>query len=70
MHLADHVDSGDGESEEGIEVAEEEPSQNEKRVGGKAKAEASHLGMARKDGSLSLANQEELALKLLSRKYA
>ena len=69
MHLADDGDSDDGQSAE--EANEEKPVQSDKkRTGSKAKLEASHLGMATKDGSLSLHDQEELALKLLSRRYA
>ena len=69
MHDADDTDLDEGQSEE--EASEVEPVQTGKKTtGGKAKSEASHLGMARKDGSLSLHDQEELALKLLSKKYA
>ncbi len=63
------ADSDGGEPDEADE--EEEPSDYEERrlSGRKAKHETSHLGMALKSVNLSLADQEELALELLSRKH-
>lgn len=73
MHKACCIadDDGSDDSHQKEETSGGEPFDcNRQRKNDTARSEASHLGMATKSrNKLSLADQEELALKLLSRKH-